>query len=64
MVKNINAMRYLIITTDQDGKQIAFLTNYYEFENHYTPGMVVIDSAKAKVSFDGQTWEEIQEDHF
>ncbi len=56
-------MRYLIITKDQDDKQIAFLTNYYDYENHYKPGMIVIDSSRASVSFDGQTWEEVQEDH-
>lgn len=56
-------MRYLIITKDQNGKQVAFLTKYYEFENHYTPGMIVLDGNTQKISFDGQTWEEVQEDH-
>lgn len=56
-------MRHLIITKNEDGKKVAYLTSYYDHENHYIPEMIVVDTMALLVSFDGETWEEIDEDH-
>lgn len=56
-------MRHLIITKNEDGKKVAYLTNYYDHENHYMPEMIVVDTIALLVSFDGETWEEVDEDH-
>lgn len=51
-------MNYLII---YQGK--AFYTNWYDYENNYVLGMIVINLFTVKISFDGKTWNEIEEDH-
>ena len=57
-------MKYLIIYTDPNtGEQGAFLTHWYQYENHWQPGMIVIDNTQRLVTFDGETWQDIQEDH-
>lgn len=40
----------------------AFLTNWYEYENTYIDGMIVIDTRKGTISFDGINFEDIKED--
>lgn len=50
-------MRYLIIIDGQ-----AFLTNWYDYENHYVKGMIVINTNNFTITFDGITWKEIEED--
>lgn len=54
-------MRYLITSKDNE----PFLTEYYQFENHFNPdiGMVVFDLAKSSYSTNGQDWMDIEEDH-
>ena len=52
-------MRYLIIVSNS----FAFYTDWYDYENDYISGMVVVDRVKHVISFDGQAWKEIQEDH-
>lgn len=59
-------MRYIVITTDPlTGHKEAFKTNWFEAENHYNPDyqMVVIDLSKDLVTFDGETWDDIESDH-
>ena len=50
-------MRYLIIHNNE-----AFLTDWYEYENHYMEGMIITNTLMDKISFDGLTWQEITED--
>ena len=57
-------MKYLIIYTDQQtGEQKAFSTNWYMYENNYQDGMIVIDTTQRLITFDGETWQDIEEDH-
>lgn len=59
-------MRYLIIIKDSDtGKQSAFFSSRYDYENLYSAehDMIVVDGKKNLVTFDGKTWQEIEEDH-
>lgn len=51
-------MNYLII---YEGK--AFYTNWYEHENHYQPGMIVINLLSHEFSDDGISFEPIEQDH-
>lgn len=56
-------MKYLIICTDPiTGKQWAFFTHWYQYENHYQPGMVVVDKTQGLITFDGEIWQDIEED--
>ena len=58
-------MKYLIIYTSPDtGEHSAFLSHWYEYENHWTPGMIVIDNTQRLITFDGETWRDIEKDHF
>ncbi len=49
-------MTYLIIHNNE-----AFFTNWYDYENNYVPGMIVIIGGK--ISFDGITFTKIPQDH-
>ena len=40
----------------------VFYTNYFDFENLYVDGMIVIDNIN-NIFFDGKSWQEIEEDH-
>lgn len=51
-------MRYLIIYNGT-----ASYTQWFETENNYCEGMIVIDFVKDVVTFDGKTWKEIEEDN-
>lgn len=56
-------MKYLIIHTDPTtGEQCAFFTHWYQYENHYQSGMIVIDRTQGLITFDGETWQDIEED--
>lgn len=56
-------MKYLIIHTDPTtGEQCAFFTHWYQYENHYQPGMIVVDRTQGLITFDGETWQDIEED--
>lgn len=59
-------MNYLIICDNPEtGKPYAFYTDWYQFDNHYNAelNMVVANLAKGEITYDGKTWEEIDEDH-
>lgn len=59
-------MKYIIISQDPlTGEKSAFYTNWFDAENNYNPeySMIVIDRTSHLVTFDGITWEEIEEDH-
>lgn len=56
-------MKYLIIHTDPTtGEQCAFFTHWYQYENHFQPGMIVVDRTQGLITFDGETWQDIEED--
>lgn len=54
---------YLIIITTEDGKQEAFYSRYYNYENNYIKGMIVADVEKDIITFNGTNWEDIQTNH-
>lgn len=66
---NSNAMarmKYLIICKDPaTGERSAFYTDWFDAENHFNPDyeMVVVDRTRHMVTFDGETWQDIEEDH-
>ena len=58
-------MKYLIIYTDPDtDEQMAFFTDWFQYENHWKPGMIVIDNTQRLITFDGEMWRDIEKDHF
>jgi surfactin synthase thioesterase subunit len=57
-------MKYLVITTDpHTGAKSAFYTNWYDSEM-YNPdyNMIVVDRTQRIITFDGDTWQDIEED--
>ena len=55
--------RYLIIFSAMGVKTAAY-TDWFDPENHWTSDSVaVIDLMKNLIMFNGETWEEIDEDH-
>lgn len=59
-------MKYLVIATDPiTGERSAFYTDWFQAENHFNPDseMVVIDQIHHLVTFDGETWQDIEQDH-
>ena len=54
-------MTYLIITKDKK----AFFTDWFDFENFYNPDVMycIINMLNGEITFDGQNWELIEEDH-
>ena len=52
-------MRYIIITQGNP----PFLTPYFEPENHFAPGMIVIDRHNMTYTVDGVEWTSLEEDH-
>lgn len=64
--KDMARMKYLVIATNPiTGEQEAFYTDWFQAENHFNPevGMVVIDQTQHLVTFDGETWQDIEDDH-
>lgn len=58
-------MKYLIITQDPcTDERSAFYTNWFDAENNFNPeyNMIVIDRTRHLVTFDGETWQDIEED--
>lgn len=51
-------MKYLITLPNQE----PFLTNWYDYENNYSEGMIVYDLETYKFTIDGKTWNDIMED--
>lgn len=50
---------YLIHPKDSE----PFLTNWFDTENNYAPGMVVYDFQRFRFTTDGITWNPIAVDH-
>lgn len=58
-------MRYIVICSDPaTGEQSAFESKWFEPDQHYNPDfrMVVIDTVHHLITFDGETWQDIEED--
>lgn len=51
-------MRYLIT-----GVGDPFLTNWFEYENNFIPGMIIYDIISCMYTTNGKDWEPIPEDH-
>lgn len=53
-------MRYIVLCKDKS----SFYTSWYDYENFYNSETVyaIIDLAKSAISYDGKTWNEIEED--
>ena len=53
--------KFLIICKDN----IAFTTDWYTQENCWNPETIdcVLNLIEGKVTFDGENWQEIEEDH-
>jgi S-formylglutathione hydrolase FrmB len=47
------------------GERSAFYTNWFSAENNYNPeyNMIVVDRTQRLITFDGETWQDIEEDH-
>jgi hypothetical protein len=59
-------MSHLVILQDPEtGKRSAFFTRWYDADKHYNPAysMVVVDLTSLLITFDGKTWEDVEEDH-
>ncbi len=59
-------MRYIVITTNPiTGEQSAFETKWFEPETHFNPDlqMVVVDTYRHLITFDGETWDDIEQDN-
>lgn len=60
-------MKYLIIIKNhpESGERMAFYTDWFDAENHFNPdvGMIAIDLTQHLVTFDGETWQDIEQDH-
>lgn len=56
-------MTYLIYYKDDKGKPVCFSTNWFQFENHYRPGMVVVNQMSNTWTGDGVNWKPIEQDH-
>lgn len=52
-------MQYLITLKDNE----PFVTNYYDYENHYIDGMTVYNLLNYTYTTDGINWDGITEDH-
>lgn len=59
-------MEYLIICDNPEtGKPYVFYTDWYDYENFYNAelNMIVIHYTSGEITYDGKTWEEIEQDH-
>ena len=57
-------MQYLIIHIDfNTGKPSSFYSDRYDYENNYEAGMIIVNNSSNKITFDGETWEDIEYDH-
>ncbi len=59
-------MKYLVIMQDPaTGERSAFYTHWFDAANNYNPdyNMIVIDRTQHLITFDGETWQDIDEDH-
>lgn len=51
-------MRYIIINNG-----LVSYTKWFEAENHFIDGMIIIDLVEDKFTTDGITWQNIEFDH-
>jgi len=59
-------MRYLIIFTDYyTGERKSFRTDWFNLSENYNSDldMIVIDNLNNQITFDGTSWQDIEEDH-
>ena len=59
-------MKYLVTTTDPlTGEKSAFYTDWFQADIHFKPdvGMVVFVLKHHLVTFDVETWQDIEIDH-
>lgn len=56
-------MTYLIYGTDDQGKPFCFYTNWFSMDNHYRPGMLVVNLRAHTWTNDGKNWRPADEDH-
>lgn len=58
-------MKAIIIHQDQEtGEKSAFETDYFDAENHWNDCLIAaILPYKGIVTFDGETWQDIEQDH-
>lgn len=58
-------MKYLVIITNPvTGERSAFYTNWYYVEKfNQEMDMIVIDRTRHQITFDGDTWQYIEEDN-
>jgi hypothetical protein len=59
-------MKYLIIMQDPTtSERSAFYTNWFSAENNYNAdyNMIVIDRTQHLITFDGEMWKNIEDDH-
>lgn len=59
-------MKYLVIRQNPiTGEKTAFYTNWFDAENHFDPNanMIVVDRTQHLVTFDGETWDNIETDN-
>ncbi|MCM1165172.1 MAG: hypothetical protein NC401_04065 [Ruminococcus sp.] len=59
-------MKYLVIATEPTtGERVAFYTDWFDADNHFNgdADMVAIDLIHHLVTFDGETWQDIEQDH-
>ena len=54
-------MRYVVICKDQT----AFATDWFEKENCWNPDTIhsVVDNDTDRITFDGESWHDIENDH-
>lgn len=58
--------KFIVIVTDPGtGEKSAFYTDWFDADNNFNPDcdMVVIDRTRHLVTFDGSTWQDIEEDN-
>ena len=70
--KRIKATKCIAIALQNQSKneiyshynKSAFTTNWFDYENNYNPdyNMIVIDKTRGLITFDGETWQDIEED--
>lgn len=59
-------MKYLVIADDPfKGEKVAFYTDWFDADKDFNTdvNMIVIDRTRHLVTFDGATWQDIEEDN-
>ena len=59
-------MRYIVIYTDyHTGERKSFRTDWFNLSENYNSDldMIVFDNLNNQITFDGTSWQDIEEDH-